>query len=142
MPAFTLTDTVTLAGKELTRWEIFPLPMNDPRGPAVSDVRRPAWSRRPALEPASGPAFHRGTFTVTTLGDTFLNMSAWTKGAVWVNGHNLGRFWNIGPQQTLFVPAPWLKRGTNEVIVFDLADAPVSPTITGLRDPILNQTKK
>ncbi len=129
-----ITDSVTLAGKELTGWEIYPLPMNS------EDVRRPAWSPRPAL--ALGPSFHRGTFTVTTLGDTFLDLSTWTKGAVWVNGHHLGRFWNIGPQQTLFVPAPWLKRGANEVIVFDLADAPASPTISGLRDPILNQTKK
>lgn len=132
-----ITDSVTLAGKELTGWEIYPLPMNG------NDVRSARWSRsaRPT-PPAPGPSFHRGTFTVTTPGDTFLDMSAWTKGAVWVNGHNLGRFWNIGPQQTLFVPAPWLKRGVNEVIVFDLADAPVSPTIAGLRDPILNQTKK
>ena len=135
-----ITNSVTLAGKELRGWEIYALPMNDPRGPVVSDVRRPAWSPRRALE--SGPEFYRGTFTVTTPGDTFLDMSVWTKGAVWVNGHNLGRFWNIGPQQTLFVPAPWLNRGANEVIVFDLADAPASSTIAGRRDPILNQTRK
>ena len=59
-----------------------------------------------------------------------------------MNGHNLGRFWNIGPQQTLFVPAPWLKRGANEVIVFDLTDGAQVPTLSGVRDPILNHTKK
>jgi beta-galactosidase len=131
-----ITESVMLAGRELTGWEIYPLPMNG------DEVRRGAWSRTSSAREASGPAFHRGTFTVTSTGDTFLDMSAWTKGAVWVNGHNLGRFWNIGPQQTLFVPAPWLKRGANEVIVFDLADAPAPPTIAGLRDPILNQTKR
>jgi beta-galactosidase len=133
-----ITDSVTLAGRELIGWEIYPLPMNnvnvEPNSSSAELKFGPTY--------VHGPAFHRGTFTVTAPGDTFLDMSAWTKGAVWVNGHHLGRFWNIGPQQTLFVPAPWLKRGKNEVIVFDLADAPASPTISGLRDPILNQTKK
>lgn len=124
-----ITDSVTLAGRELTGWEIYPLPMTE---------QRRIWSPRAT----SGPAFHRGTFTVTSLGDTFLNLSAWTKGAVWVNGHNLGRFWNIGPQQTLFVPAPWLKAGVNEVVVFDLGNAPTPRSLTGQRDPILNQTKQ
>jgi beta-galactosidase len=50
-------------------------------------------------------------------------MRGWGKGNVWVNGHNLGRYWHIGPQQSLFVPAPWLKKGRNEVIVLDLLEA-------------------
>ncbi len=53
-------------------------------------------------------------------GDTFLDMRSWGKGVVWVNGHCLGRFWNIGPTQTMYVPGPWLKRGKNEVIILDL----------------------
>lgn len=136
-----ITDKVELAGKELTGWQIFSLPMT------TEDVRSARWSRSARVTTAastapSSPSFHRGTFTIDTLGDTFLDFSAWTKGTAWVNGHQLGRFWNIGPQQTLFVPAPWLKRGVNEVIVFDLADAPASPTMAGLRDPILNVTKR
>jgi beta-galactosidase GanA len=47
-------------------------------------------------------------------------MSQWKKGVVWVNGHNLGRFWSIGPQQRLYCPAPWLKAGTNEILILDL----------------------
>jgi beta-galactosidase len=49
-------------------------------------------------------------------------MRGWGKGYVWVNGHNLGRYWSIGPQQSLFVPSGWLKNGSNEVVVLDLED--------------------
>jgi beta-galactosidase len=62
-------------------------------------------------------------------------MSTWGKGVVWVNGHNLGRFWDIGPQQSLYLPAPWLKKGKNEIIVLSL-DTPVSPVIAGVDKPI------
>ena len=47
-------------------------------------------------------------------------MSNYKKGVVWINGHNLGRYWNIGPQLRLYCPASWLKKGKNEIIVFDL----------------------
>ena len=47
-------------------------------------------------------------------------MSNWGKGSVWINGHNLGRYWQIGPQQTLYVPAEWLKKGVNEVVILEL----------------------
>ena len=65
-----------------------------------------------------GPAFYRGQFTLSQTADTFLDTRGWGKGAVWINGHALGRFWNLGPQQTLYVPAPWLLKGKNEIIVF------------------------
>jgi beta-galactosidase len=55
-----------------------------------------------------------------------------------VTGHNLGRFWRIGPQQTLYLPGVWLKKGVNEIIVLDLEDRP-GASIEGLRDSILNQ---
>lgn len=66
------------------------------------------------------PAFHKTTFEIDDEpADTFLEFPG-VKGVVWVNGHNIGRYWNIGPGKTLYVPAPWLKKGTNEVIVFEL----------------------
>ncbi len=66
------------------------------------------------------PGYYRGFFTVNKVGDTFINMEAFGKGQVYVNGHALGRFWHIGPQQTLYVPGCWLKKGKNEVIVLDV----------------------
>lgn len=68
---------------------------------------------------SNGGSF-RGEFTLKKPGDTFLNTEAFGKGQVWVNGHAIGRFWSIGPQQTLYVPGCWLKKGRNEVVVLDI----------------------
>ena len=64
--------------------------------------------------------YYRGYFNLKKVGDTFINMEAFGKGQVYVNGHALGRFWQIGPQQTLYLPGCWLKKGKNEVIVLDV----------------------
>jgi len=76
-----------------------------------------------------------------TTGDAFLDMRGWTKGAVWVNGHNLGRYWRIGPQQTLYVPGVWLKKGQNEIVVFEEVKVE-SPSISGLAEPILTDLRE
>ena len=89
-------------------------------------------------EPAHGPSWYKGTFNLSETGDTFLDMSTWGKGMVWVNGNNIGRFWKIGPQQTLFVPGCWLKKGKNEIIVLDV-DGPKENAIEGIKEPILDQ---
>ena len=64
--------------------------------------------------------FYKATFDIDKPADTFLNFESWGKGLVYVNGHALGRFWEIGPQQTLYLPGCWLKKGKNEIIVFDI----------------------
>ena len=69
-------------------------------------------------------------------GDTFLDTSAFTKGMVWVNGHALGRAWAIGPQKGLYLPGPWLHKGANDVIVFDVEGAP-DRALTGRTAPML-----
>ena len=68
----------------------------------------------------SKAGYYRGYFNLKKVGDTFINMEAFGKGQVYVNGHALGRFWQIGPQQTLYLPGCWLKKGKNEVIVLDV----------------------
>lgn len=83
------------------------------------------------------PAYYRTTFRLDKVGDTFLDMSTWGKGMIWVNGLAIGRFWEIGPQQTLFMPGCWLKEGENEVIVLDLK-GPEKASIRGLKKPILD----
>ncbi|XP_023677057.1 beta-galactosidase-1-like protein 2 isoform X2 [Paramormyrops kingsleyae] len=66
------------------------------------------------------PAFFQGTLIVDGVpSDTFIKLPGWSKGVVFVNGQNLGRYWSIGPQQTLYLPGPWLKTGQNEIIVFE-----------------------
>ena len=81
--------------------------------------------------------YYRGYFDVKKPGDTFLDFSTWGKGQVWVNGHPLGRIWSIGPQQTLYVPGPWLNKGRNEVVVLDIA-GPKALTVAGLKEPKLD----
>jgi len=119
-----ITRQVTLAGKAITDWEIFPLPLEDP-------ARLPFGARA-----CKGACFYRGTLMVNEPGDTFLDTRSFNKGFVWVNGHPLGRIWNIGPQRTLYLPGPWLQKGANDVIVFDL-DGMSGRTIGGLTVPIL-----
>ena len=84
------------------------------------------------------PAWYRGSFKLDKTGDTFLDVSSWGKGMVWVNGYNIGRFWKIGPQQTLYMPGCWLKKGKNEIIILDL-EGPQTQTVSGLSKPILDK---
>lgn len=69
--------------------------------------------------------------------DTFLDFSSWGKGLVYVNGHPMGRIWEIGPQQTLYMPGCWLRQGENEVVVFDIL-GPREAVSRGLREPLLD----
>lgn len=106
-----ITERVTLNNMTLMTWDVYGLPMGE------DDLRLIRFGGRPADRPAN---FFRGGFELQATGDTYLDMTGWKKGVVWVNGHNLGRYWEIGPQKRLYCPAPFLKRGKNEVIVFDL----------------------
>ena len=131
-----ITEKVELTeGKEslnLTGWTVYNFPVD------YDFVRQKKYQEREAGSiSAEMPAYYRATFTLDKTGDTFLNMETWGKGMVWVNGHALGRFWEIGPQQTLFMPGCWLKEGENEILVLDLK-GPAEATITGLSKPILD----
>ena len=84
------------------------------------------------------PGYHRGYFNLSKVGDTFLNFETWGKGQVWVNGHTMGRIWSIGPQQTLYVPGCWLKKGKNEVVVLDIV-GPREAVVWGQAEPELNK---
>ncbi|MDF1560672.1 MAG: beta-galactosidase [Bacteroidales bacterium] len=106
-----ITDRVTLNGMTLMNWEVYGYPMDEDFISAL----------QPAGAPGEKPGiFFRGSFDLETTADTFIDMTNFVKGFVWVNGHNLGRYWEIGPQTRLYCPAPWLKTGENEIIIFDL----------------------
>lgn len=123
-----ITKQVTLAGKPLLGWEIYPLTM-------THTDKLPF-----AKKSCEGPCFYRGSFDVTNTADTFLDTGAFTKGQLWLNGLALGRIWNIGPQRTLYAPAPFLKQGSNEAIVFD-AQGKMGRTLRGLDKPDLGPVK-
>ncbi|HVU33037.1 MAG TPA: hypothetical protein VHE61_06360, partial [Opitutaceae bacterium] len=86
------------------------------------------------------PAFWRGTIEVGKPADVFVDLSGCGKGVVWVNGHCLGRYWNIGPTQTAYVPGPWLHPGANEIVVLDYLSA-AAPVVRGLDHPILDELR-
>jgi len=65
------------------------------------------------------PGFYEFNFKVEELGDTFLDFAGWGKGCVLVNGFNIGRFWEKGPQRRLYIPAPLLKQGENTILIFE-----------------------
>jgi beta-galactosidase len=115
---------------DLKGWEVFSLSLDDEYLAGL----------RFTEAGAEAPAFWRGRFEVQAPGDTFLDLRSWGKGMVWVNGHCLGRFWNIGPTQTMYLPGPWLRSGVNEVVVLDLL-GPRKPVLAGLARPILDQLR-
>lgn len=106
-----ITDRVTLNGMTLMNWKVYNLPMDEK---FIYNLR--SSSRNPGKK----GIFFKGNFFLAAAGDTFLDMSNFQKGIAWVNGHNLGRYWSIGPQKRLYCPASFLRQGTNEMIVFDL----------------------
>lgn len=106
-----ITERVTLNAMTLMGWDVHPLPMDG------DYLRLLRYSRRPVERPGN---FFRGAFDLGTVGDTYLDMSGWRKGVVWVNGHNLGRYWDVGPQKRLYCPGTFLRTGANEIVVFDL----------------------
>ncbi|MDM8003991.1 MAG: beta-galactosidase [Bacteroidota bacterium] len=106
-----ITDRVILNGMTLMNWEVCGFPMND--GYTASLKETGSIQQKPGV-------FFRGTLNLDETADTFIDMTNFVKGLVWVNGHNLGRYWEIGPQTRLYCPAAWLKKGENEIIVFDL----------------------
>ena len=131
-----ITDKVEVVSGEktleLNGWSVYNLP------PFYEFVSRKDYKPGKALQV---PAYYRATFRLDKTGDTFLDMQTWGKGMVWVNGHAMGRFWEIGPQQTLFMPGCWLKEGKNEIIVLDLK-GPSEAKVEGVREPILDMLRE
>ena len=99
--------------------------------------KKPQWNVD-GLDLVSKRGYYRGFFNLSKVGDTFLNFETWGKGQVYVNGHALGRIWSIGPQQTLYVPGCWLKKGKNEIIVLDVV-GPKEAVVWGQAEPELNK---
>lgn len=94
-------------------WEMYQMPMDK-----VPEVKN-------AQVKAGRPIIYQSTFELKKTADTFLDMSKWGKGLVFVNGHSIGRYWKVGPQQTLYVPGCWLNKGKNTVVIFEqLNDTP------------------
>lgn len=121
-----ITDDVLVNGHSHFGWEIFTLPLDEKQISALCE--KGEWktvSDVGATDSTTGanPAFFKFNFDADfedgTYTDTYLDFKGWGKGCIWVNGFNIGRFWDKGPQNTLYIPGPLLKHGKNEIIIFE-----------------------
>ena len=143
-------ELITTQGKDeltynLKEWQTYLFPVME--GAALSQhlddmsaIPVPPTVQEPAVlsqASSSSPDYYRASFKVKKIGDTYLDMSSWGKGLVWVNGHCLGRFWEVGPQQTLYLPGCWLKKGLNDIVILDIA-GPAKATVCGITTPIVD----
>ena len=126
-----ITEKVMLNNMELKSWKMYSLPFDSINSIAFKNSKRTA----------DIPVVKKGTFLLQNVGDTYLDMSSWGKGVVWINGHSLGRYWNVGPQQTIYLPVEWLKNGANEIEIFELLK-PEQAILKGVDKPILDALMK
>lgn len=111
-----LREPVLRDGTKLDNWEIFPLEFKSDFLKSISSSDK--WQADKFS--VDSPGFYRGTLKVEgPPKDTFVHLEGWNKGLVFVNGFNLGRYWERGPQKTLYLPGPILKEGDNEVLIFE-----------------------
>ena len=108
---------VTLDGKPVTGWKFHGHPLTD--NPRTNMT----YTKNTGLK----GAFFRAEINLDKAQDTFFDMVKWKKGYVWVNGHLLGRYWNVGPQERLYCPQSWLKVGKNVVLVLDTETTEPAP---------------
>ncbi|MCP2636164.1 beta-galactosidase [Microbacterium sp. HD4P20] len=113
-----LIGPAAVNGRPLTHWQAMALDLSD-----LSAVRDAASTIAGEPGALAGPAFGVGAFVLDEPADLFLSTQGWGKGSVWINGVNIGRYWSRGPQHTLYVPAPLLRAGRNEIIVLELQAA-------------------
>ena len=130
-----IPDDYEVAVKAFEKQKTMPTTREELNEPVIGRGYRYA---RDSDELIFGRGYYRGYFNLSKVGDTFLNFETWGKGQVYVNGHAMGRIWSIGPQQTLYVPGCWLKKGKNEIIVLDVV-GPREAVVWGQAEPELNK---
>ncbi|RZL24333.1 MAG: beta-galactosidase, partial [Pedobacter sp.] len=118
-----ITEGVYLNGEALKGWQHYQFPLDD-----IAKVKSSSAT-------AGYPEFLKGSFTVNEIGDTYLDTRSLDHGLLWLNGKLIGRYWSIGPQQTLYIPGVWLKKGENQIMVLELGN-PKSNTLTGRKDQV------
>jgi beta-galactosidase len=123
-----MIDSVEIKGN----WKMYRLPFN-------TEPNLQTFNNRYSKD---HPVIYSGSFSLTKTGDTFLDMRSWSKGIVFVNGHNLGRYWYIGPQQTLYLPGCWLHKGKNTIIIFEQENKEKHKEISAIATPILDDLMK
>ena len=137
-----IVSPVIIAGQEITGgWNMYSLPMNRMPDSKQFEKNMQVNSDVQNAKMKDLPVIYEGSFTLNETGDTFVDMETWGKGIVFVNGKNLGRYWNVGPQQTLYLPGVWLKKGENRIVVFEQLNENPQKELKTVKLPVLNKLK-
>lgn len=137
-----IISPITIAGQEISgNWEMFQLPMSEV--PDFSKLGQNVYNNgtSQANRLKDCPALYEGTFTLDETGDTFIDMEAWGKGIIFINGHNIGRYWKVGPQQTLYIPGVWLNKGENKIVIFEQLNETPMTEVKTVKAPVLTNLK-
>lgn len=133
-----IISPVKIAGAEISGgWEMYQLPMSEE--PDLAKLKGDVYENTSAnmKKLANCPVVYEGTFNLNETGDTFLDMENWGKGIVFVNGKNIGRYWHVGPQQTLYLPGVWLKKGSNKIVIFEQLNLQPKTEVSAVKTPVL-----
>lgn len=133
-----IISPVKIAGMEITgSWKMVQLPMSE--APVPANLRDNTSVEADKLKNA--PVVYEGTFNLDKTGDTFIDMENWGKGIIFINGINIGRYWQVGPQQTLYIPGVWLKKGENKIVIFEQLNEEPKTEVRTVKIPVLTKLK-
>lgn len=139
-----IISPVLINGNEITgNWEMYKLPMNEM--PDFARLNKTyVFDNTPAHTDAltGKPVLYEGTFTLNETGDTFIDMEQWGKGIIFINGINIGRYWQAGPQQTLYIPGVWLKKGENKIVIYEQLNNGIKTEVKTVKTPVLTKLIK
>ena len=128
-----ILGSITIDGNDITGdWKMYKIPFDN-----VPNLASKKEGYGKGL-----PVIYSGQFNVDKVGDTFLDMREWGKGIVFVNGINLGRYWKVGPQHTLYLPGCFLKKGNNDIVIFEQQNDSRKTELQGITEPILRELRK
>ena len=129
-----IISPVKVAGKEIVGgWDMYKLPMSE--APVAANAIANGSPAAAKLKDA--PVIYSGTFNLDKTGDTFIDMESWGKGIIFINGINIGRYWKVGPQQTLYIPGVWLKKGENKIVIFEQLNSNPKTEVKTVKTPVL-----
>lgn len=139
-----IISPVLINGNEITgNWEMYKLSMSEM--PDFAGLNKAyVFDNTPAKTDALAgkPVLYEGTFTLNETGDTFIDMEQWGKGIIFINGINIGRYWQAGPQQTLYIPGVWLKKGENKIVIYEQLNNGIKTEVKTVKTPVLTKLMK
>ena len=115
-----IVGDVTVGGVKVTGWRMHGVRWDDMPKLKFRSVQQ---GERIGKEPLAACRLYRFKAKMEGGKDTFLDMTEFKRGMVWLNGHALGRYWSIGPTQTCYAPGCWIKDGDNEIVIWDAVGA-------------------